>query len=113
MSAPLSKKQFPPLYHGTNIKLRKGDLITPPKSGPRSLAFATENLEYAQGHASSAAAGSPYKYKHKDSDKATYLKKGVVYKVEPTENIRRDQMSGGKAGGVWVSKTGFRVVGKA
>ena len=106
----LSKKQFPELFHGTNVELNPGDLITPPKSGPRSLVFATENPEFAKGHARRAAANDPNKNLHKDKDQAKYSKKGIVYKVEPTEHIRRDQLSGGKAGGVWVSKTGFKVV---
>jgi len=49
---------------------------------------------------------------HRDKDKAKYSKKGIVYKVEPTEDYRPDPLAGGKAGGVWVSKTGFKVVGK-
>jgi hypothetical protein len=109
----LSKSQFPELFHGTNVELNEGDLITPPKPGPRSLVFATENIDFAKGHARRAAANDPVKTSHKDKDKAKYSKKGIVYKVEPTEHIRRDQLSGGKAGGVWVSKTGFKVVGKA
>jgi len=109
----LSKSQFPELFHGTNVELNEGDLITPPKPGPRSLVFATENIDFAKGHARRAAANDPVKTSHKDKDKAKYSKKGIVYKVEPTEHIRRDQLSGGKAGGVWVSKTGFKVIGKA
>jgi len=108
----LSPQQFPELFHGTNVELNEGDLITPPKSGPRSLVFATENPEFAKGHARRAAANDPLKSAHKDKDTAKYSKKGIVYKVEPTEHIRRDQLSGGKAGGVWVSKTGFKVVGR-
>jgi hypothetical protein len=108
----LSKRQFPELFHGTNVELNEGDLITPPKSGPRSLVFATEHPEFAKGHARRAAANDPLKSAHRDKDTAKYSKKGIVYKVEPTEHIRRDPLSGGKAGGVWVSKTGFKVVGK-
>lgn len=103
MSAPLSK----PLFHGTSVVLKKGDLITPPKSGPRSLAFATEDIEHARVHATNAAQG---KKAHKDSAKAKVSKKGIVYQVEPTENIRKDRLAGGP--GVWVSKTGFKVVRK-
>jgi hypothetical protein len=109
----LSKKQFPALFHGTNVELNEGDLITPPKSGPRSLVFATENKAFAKGHAQRAAGNDPLKATHRDKGTAKYSKKGIVYKVEPTEHIRPDQLSGGKAGGVWVSKTGFRVVGRA
>lgn len=106
----LSKQQFPSLYHGTNVRLNIGDLITPPKSGPRSLTFAAEDIDFARGHANRAAKNDPLKTKHKDKDAAKYSKRGIVYQVEPTEHIRKDQLSGG---GVWVSKTGFKVVGKA
>jgi len=108
----LSPKQFPAIFHGTNVVLNPGDMITPPKSGPRSLAFATEHPEHAAAHADSAAANAPLKSKHRDRDKATLSDKGIVYKVEPVGDARRDPLSGGKAGGVWVSKTGFRVIGK-
>jgi hypothetical protein len=100
------------LFHGTNVVLKKGDLITPPKSGPRSLAFATENPDFARGHAKLASAKDPLKSTHKDKANAKYSKKGIVYQVEPAEDMRRDQLSGGKAGGVWVSKTGFKVIGE-
>jgi len=100
------------LFHGTNVELNPGDMITPAKSGPRSLAFATENADHAAAHASMAAGKSEFKIKHRDSDKAKYSDKGIVYKVEPVGDARRDPLSGGKAGGVWVSKTGFKVVGR-
>ena len=95
------------------MEFNEGDLITPPKSGPRSVVFATENKPFARGHARRAAANDPLKTVHKDKEKAKYAKKGIVYKVEPTEHIRRDRFSGGKAGGVWLSKTGFKVIGRA
>lgn len=95
------------------MEFNEGDLITPPKSGPRSLVFATESKLFARGHARRAAENDPLKTTHRDKEKAKYAKKGIVYKVEPTEHIRRDPLSGGKSGGVWVSKTGFKVVGRA
>lgn len=106
----LSKQQFPELFHGTNVEFNEGDIITPPKSGPRSLVFATEDKDHAIGRASYAASGKSMV--HKDKDKAKYSKEGIVYKVEPTEHYRYDQLAGGKAGGVWVSKTGFKVIGR-
>jgi len=106
----LSKQQFPELFHGTNVEFNEGDIITPPKSGPRSLVFATEDKDYAMGRAIYAASGNSMV--HRDKDKAKYSKKGIVYKVEPTEDYRPDPLAGGKAGGVWISKTGFKVVGK-
>lgn len=108
----LSPRQFPSLFHGTNVELNPGDVITPPKSGPRSLAFATEDADHAAAHADMAAGKSEFKIKHKDSATAKYSNKGIVYKVEPLSDARRDPLSGGKAGGVWVSKSGFKVIGK-
>lgn len=108
----LSKQQFPELFHGTNVEFNEGDIITPPKSGPRSLVFATEDKDYARGRAIYAASGNSMIHRDKDRAKYSKSKKGVVYKVEPTEDYRYDQLAGGKAGGVWISKTGFKVVGR-
>ena len=106
----LSKQQFQ-LFHGTNVEFNEGDIITPPKSGPRSLVFATEDIDYAKGRARYAASGVS-NVVHRDKDKAKYSKKGIVYKVEPIKDYRPDPLAGGKAGGVWISKTGFKVIGK-
>jgi len=107
----LSPKQFPALFHGTNVELNEGDVITP-RAGKRSVAFATEHPEFALQHAISAAGGDPLKGKHPDQATAKYSDKPIVYKVEPAYDMRRDPLSGGKAGGVWVSRTGFKVIGR-
>jgi hypothetical protein len=106
------RKPLPTLYHGTNVLLNPGQTITPPKSGPRSLTFATEHLDLAKVHADSHAAGSAtaaVKPKHKDSDAAKYSQTGVVYQVEPVDpdDVRQDRLAGGS--GVWISKKGFKV----
>ena len=105
----LSPKQFPELFHGTNVELNEGDMITP-RAGKRSLAFATEHPDFALQHAISAAGGDSLKGKHPNQDTAKYSDKPIVYKVEPAYDMRRDPLSGGKAGGVWISKTGFKVI---
>ena len=105
-----SRKPLPELYHGTNVVLKAGDVISPPKSGPRSLTFAAEDPDFARGHAQRAAANDPLKSKHKDKDTAKYSKRGIVYKVEPVDadEVRKDRY-GAPDGGVWVSKKGFKV----
>jgi len=98
----LSKRQFPPMYHGTRAEI-KGNIILPAITqgeGPHAKAFATSDPEQA------------YFFGESKYPKQGKLGDVTVYKVEPLTSYYKAESGNLDDETFYTSPHGFRIIGE-